>query len=69
MSQEIAVNHVLQEAEITLTQFFGGVERGVCVQVTAPSSLQGEPHQFVQLTATEARALSNALASWAASQE
>ena len=61
MSSEIKGNAALTEAEISLTQFAGGVDRGVCVQITCKA--EGEP-RYIQLTKTEARALVSCLATW-----
>ncbi len=66
MSTELHVSPVLEEARVTLTEFWGGEDRGVCVQVTTPPSLHPRfESRFVQLTATEAMALSHDLREWA----
>jgi hypothetical protein len=68
MSQELGVGPVLAEAGISLTQFWGGTDRGTCVQVTAPSSLGVQTH-IIQLTAIEAQELAVCLQRWAETQE
>jgi len=72
MSTELRTNAVLTEAGVSATRFFGGSDRGACVQVTQPirNRVQGElSHSFVQLTRTEALALAHTLMDFAASQE
>jgi hypothetical protein len=53
-------------AEVTLTRFFGGSDRGVCVQVTAGRGVGGD---YVQLTRAQAAALAMDLMDFAAGRE
>ena len=72
MSTELRTNAVLTEAGVSVTRFFGGSDRGACVQVTQPirNRVQGElSHSFVQLTRTEALAMARQLLEFAAGEE
>jgi hypothetical protein len=53
-------------AEVTLTRFFGGSDRGTCVQVTAGRGFGGD---FVQLTRAQAAALAADLLDFAQGRE
>ena len=53
-------------AEVTLTRFFGGSDRGTCVQVTAGRGVGGD---YVQLTRAQAAALAMDLMDFAAGRE
>ena len=53
-------------ADVTLTRFFGGSDRGVCVQVTAGRGVGGD---FVQLTRAQAAALAADLLDFAQGRE
>jgi hypothetical protein len=58
----------------TLTRFYGGEQRGVCVQVTQPnpnydSDAGGPMFNYVQLTRDEARQLAKDLMDFAAGAE
>jgi hypothetical protein len=53
-------------AEVTLTRFFGGSDRGTCVQVTAGRGVGGD---FVQLTRAQAAALAADLLDFAQGRE
>ena len=56
--------------DVSLTRFFGGQERGVCVQVT--TTYTANPEDFfkhVSLTRDEARTLAADLAAFAAGVE
>jgi hypothetical protein len=50
--------------DVTLTRFFGGSDRGVCVQVT-----ERVTHNFVQLTRAQAAALAADLMDFAQGRE
>jgi len=50
--------------DITLTRFFGGSDRGACVQVT-----ERVTHNFVQLTRAQAAALAADLLDFAQGRE
>lgn len=64
MSTEINTgSDVLEESEIELTQFWGGVCNGICVQVTQPMTSDG--FRFIQLTPLQAREVAKALVAWA----
>lgn len=46
--------------EHSVTAFWGGDERGLCVQITALSGRKG----YIQLTVSDAKALCRALTNW-----
>lgn len=52
---------------VTLTRFFGGWDRGVCVQVTVDSG--AGQFDYVQLTRAQAAALSSDLLDFAQARE
>ena len=53
-------------AGVTLTRFFGGSDRGSCVQVTAGRGVGGD---FVQLTRAQAAAVARDLMDFATGRE
>ena len=56
--------------DVSLTRFFGGQDRGTCVQVT--TTYTADPRDFfkhISLTRDEARTLAADLAAFAAGQE
>uniref|UniRef100_A0A6M3LKS9 Uncharacterized protein n=1 Tax=viral metagenome TaxID=1070528 RepID=A0A6M3LKS9_9ZZZZ len=48
--------------ELSLTQYFGGAEKGVCVQLTGLNC--DNLHGYVGMTKTEARDVAAVLAVW-----
>jgi hypothetical protein len=61
-------------AEVTLTRFFGGSDRGTCVQVTQPkvgycTDAGGDMFSYVQLTRAQAAALAADLLDFAQGRE
>lgn len=52
--------------DVTLTRYYGGAERGTCVQVTVGSGLNT---QYVSLTRAQAAALADDLMEYAAGCE
>lgn len=46
---------------VGVTQFYGGVKNGKCVQITPANTY----HPYVQLTRDQALALASALVAWA----
>ena len=59
---------------VTLTRFFGGSDRGTCVQVTQPkvgycTDAGGDQFSFVQLTRAQAAALAADLLDFAQGRE
>lgn len=55
--------------DVSLTRFFGGQERGVCVQVTTTYTTQEDFFKHVRLTRDQARTLAADLAAFAAGVE
>lgn len=61
MSTEITPSAL--EGKLLVTSFWGGQERGVCVQLT-PMEITAHGHTYTQLTATEALELCLTLMTW-----
>lgn len=71
MATEIEiVEPILRDADISLTQFWGGETRKICVQISQPNPVRdpdGRPFRYIQLDRAQALAVSVALRQWAAS--
>ena len=62
--------HLKSKAEnVTLNRFFGGKDRGPCVQVTVKNPGSGRAPDFVQLTREQAFDLAKDLLDFAAGRE
>lgn len=64
MSTEIQAGPALAQGEITLNQFWGGVDRGTSIQVTQPCAGPAL-FQHIQLTRQQALCLASDLTNWA----
>jgi hypothetical protein len=61
MSTEIKTSH----PDIVLTEFFGGLARGTCVQINSTDyRCESQYHRSIQLTRLEAEAVALALLEW-----
>ena len=55
--------------DVSLTRFFGGQERGVCVQVTTTYTTQEDFFKHINLTREEARTVAQDLLKFAEGNE
>jgi hypothetical protein len=54
-----------EDGRISLTQFYGGPEHGICIQVSESNVMDSQGHShWIQLTLSEAIELANNLAKW-----
>lgn len=70
MSTELEVPTCLQD-KLTLTQFWGGEEKGISIQITLNqqnASTWSDSGDYVQLTVHEAGVLADQLNTWAQQQ-
>jgi len=55
--------------QVTLTRFWGGDNRGVCIQITTPGDKGGYEHNYVTMTRAQAGALARDLYDFSTSRE